>query len=429
MEKCRGNCIQILKITFQLTCNFTWWILGNSTACQPAWTEWGFFSSFYFLSLLGYCNKLVLTLVSGSGVILDLKVGVWRQCCGLGTWLNSLAVVPWPAGAVSCTSPSLLFLHMVIENYLCTLRFNPSHIRLCNVPALNADVTLFIFTHRAGISHISLSELQSWWLKSPFCDLLTARWHHVWPGSSRGRMCLPLALLVSWTWALSCQQPNVPTCSHWDACTPPVLVPAWWHGVISQLTAAGTQSCLPACPQQQRLLTGSCAPSPRGAGLRKGVRAEDGEWCSAGAGRSWRWAERVVETEKKNRILQLGGSGVVDLPHHSSQWPTHLFWHKYSLWSCVEAWRRCVPLHLRSSGFVAALLKSELHVLMFCLETQAFRFVILPFQPFPWFTLQSKHSFVPCPRLPFPCLCCWLNFEIWYSSQRCLLGTKKTPNS
>lgn len=209
---------------------------------------------------------------------------------------------------------------------------------------------------------------------------------------------------------------------------PPVLVPAWWHGVISQLTAAGTQSCLPACPQQQRLLTGSCAPSPRGAGLRKGVRAEDGEWCSAGAGRSWRWAERVVETEKKNGILQQGGSGVVDLPHHSSQWPTHLFWHKYSLWSCVEAWRR-VPLHLWSSGFVAALLKSELHVLMFCLETQAFRFVILPFQPFPWFTLQSKHSFVPCPRLPFPCLCCWLNFEIWYSSQRCLLGTKKNPNS
>lgn len=27
-----------------------------------------------------------------------------------GTWLNSLAELPWPAGAVSCTSPSLLFL-------------------------------------------------------------------------------------------------------------------------------------------------------------------------------------------------------------------------------------------------------------------------------------------------------------------------------
>lgn len=67
------------------------------------------------------------------------------------------------------------------------------------------------------------------------------------------------------------------------------------------------------------------APSSKGEGLQKGVPGEDDECGSTRAGRSWRWAECVVETEKKNEIFQQGGSGVADLPHHSSQWPAHLF--------------------------------------------------------------------------------------------------------
>lgn len=176
-------------------------------------------------------------------------------------------------------------------------------------------------------------------VRSTFCNLVTARW--------RGGRVWPLASWASWSWALPCQQlcerDHLQTlrCQHCHC-----AVTCWWHGFISHV---GTQSCPRVCHQKLALPEARIAEGS----LRRGQWVlEQGE---AGGG-----LKCVVETEKKNGILQQGGSGVVDLPHHSSQWPTHLFWHKYLLWSYVEAWRQHVPSHLWSSGFVTALWRVSL---------------------------------------------------------------------
>lgn len=64
----------------------------------------------------------------------------WCWCLEAVLWLGDLAEFLSSGSMTSWSSflhfTILSFFHMVIESYLCTLRFNPSHMRLCNVAAL-----------------------------------------------------------------------------------------------------------------------------------------------------------------------------------------------------------------------------------------------------------------------------------------------------
>lgn len=168
----------------------------------------------------------------------------WCWCLEAVLWPGDLAEFPSSASMTSWSSFLHFTIHsffdMVTENYLCTLRLNPSHIRLCATSQPCGLTWLYLHSHghRAAVSHVSVSELQSWWLQSTFCTLLTARWHRVWPGSSHEGTCVApgsLGKLKVGTFLPSgCVNVTTPDCGM--PALPPVLVPAWWHGIISQLT-------------------------------------------------------------------------------------------------------------------------------------------------------------------------------------------------
>lgn len=167
---------------------------------------------------------------------------------------------------------------------------------------------------------------------------------------------------AAWTW---------PPAATGTPALPPVLVPAWWHVVLSQLTCCWDTELPSSLSLTEVTDLKVCTIYQRW----RIAEGEDGECCSAWAGRSWRWTEGVVETEKKNGILQQGRNGVVHVPHYSSQWPTNLFWPTLKL--CRGTKATCT-LTLVIFRVCCCSLKCELDVLMFCLKTQAFRFVILP---------------------------------------------------
>lgn len=261
--------------------------------------------------------------------------------------------------------PFFFFFDMVTENYLCTPRFNPSHFRLCYVLAMSSDLTLLIFTHTQS-SHFTHTSVRAdgWRALSVTCWQLCV-W--AWPLAPCVARQLPGGdafgpWLTRWVERghFPASSVNVTTSDTAMPALPPVLVPAWWHVLLSQL-ACSWHTELPSSVICNRgyWLEGLHHPAEvqncRREFQERMVSAAVLEQGEAGGG-----AGRVVETEKKNEILQQGGSGVVDLPHHSSQWPTHLFWHKYLLSSYVQAWRGHVPSHMWSSGFVAALWRVSL---------------------------------------------------------------------
>lgn len=131
-------------------------------------------------------------------------------------WPGDLAEFLSSGSMTSCSSflhlTIFFFFDMVTKNYLCTLRFNPSHIRLCCVPALQADLTWHSHTHRADISHISV-RADSWRALCVSCWQL-----HVWPGTSQEGMFGPW---LTW-WVERGHFPansvNVTTSRHWMRC-------------------------------------------------------------------------------------------------------------------------------------------------------------------------------------------------------------------
>lgn len=163
-----------------------------------------------------------------------------------GHELNSLAVATRPAGAVSCTSLSILFWQRDFAHpiFIFCAMSRPRRLTwlyLYSHAYTRTKLPFHIRVRPAELTARGMFSLTSQQLRPGGC--CWARRHHCWPsGSPKGNICA--SWLVSWFergYVFAKQLAHLNLTTSWQAAAgmsalPGFLVCAWWHEIISQLT-------------------------------------------------------------------------------------------------------------------------------------------------------------------------------------------------